>query len=207
MAVLMSASLLLFCQSAVLKSAIFAFLPCSASPLPSAPWQEPHFAFQFRAVFLGSSCAPAERADNVIVKSIAFAKFRMGSFLLGPAQCNAPANAVRLIATVIARGVTRMLARRQHLRGTRRRANFADPRTGGQVAVRLHVVDCGRAVVAGRARRRNRRDDEQQTEIVYGAGRTLALGAGRGSVKRPRPPPVSANSNRNVIQASIAALA
>src|SRR3954469_14130095 len=98
MAVLMSASLLLFCQSAVLKSAIFVFLPCSVSPLPSAPWQEPHFAFQFRAVFLGSSCATAERADNVMVKTIAFANFRMGSFLLGPAQFNGPANAVRLIA-------------------------------------------------------------------------------------------------------------
>src|SRR4051812_34218655 len=145
MAVLMSASLLLFCQSAVLKSAIFAFLPCSVSPLPSAPWQEPHFAFQFRAVFLVSSCATAERADNVMVKSIAFAKIRMGSFLLGPAQCNGPASAARLIAMLIARGVTRILARRQHLRGTCRRANIADPRTGGQVDVRLHVVDCGGA--------------------------------------------------------------
>src|SRR3954462_15567533 len=96
MAVLMSASLLLFCQSAVLKSAIFAFLPCSVSPLPSAPWQEPHFAFQFRAVFLGSSCATAERADNVKIKSIAFAKFRMGSFFLASGQFKGPANGVPL---------------------------------------------------------------------------------------------------------------
>src|SRR5690242_11409521 len=77
------ASVLLFCHAAVVKSAIFPFLPVSVSALPSAPWQEAHFAFQVRTIFLSAS-AWAEKA-RIKPSSTAFVKKRMVSILLAKA--------------------------------------------------------------------------------------------------------------------------
>src|SRR5882672_1672042 len=59
MTLLIWASVLLFCQSAEARSASFAVLPMSVSPLPSAPWHEAHLAFQVRTVFASTSARAA----------------------------------------------------------------------------------------------------------------------------------------------------
>src|SRR5205085_12540987 len=55
MAFLICASFWDCCHFASVKSEMPIFWPCSVWPFPSAPWQEAHFAFQSRSVFLSTS--------------------------------------------------------------------------------------------------------------------------------------------------------
>jgi hypothetical protein len=62
-------------KPAVDMSTIFSSLPLSVSPLPAAPWQEAHFDFHVRSIFL-SAWASAEAPISIAVAPIDAARRR-----------------------------------------------------------------------------------------------------------------------------------